>query len=227
MAQARTSSVAARQQSETKRSNNKQVTLMQLSVKGKQIDVGDALRNHVETQLNEIIGRYFNGSLDAQVTFSREAHLFRADVVVHAGRGIVLQANASATEPYPAFDMAADRIARRLRRYKKKILDHHHESLKDDSAALVAKAFVLDGVESEHEEEANDNPVVVAEMTTPIDMLTVSEAVMRLDLGDLPALMFRNRAHGRLNMIYRRQDGHIGWVDPSEIAANAKTQAKA
>lgn len=188
---------------------------MQLSVKGKQIDVGDALRQHVEDQLKELVGKYFNSTLDAQVTFSREAHLFRSDITVHAGRGITLQANASATEPYPAFDNAADRIARRLRRYKKKIVDHHHEQQRVD-ATQMASSFVLHGHEPEQEEEANDNPVVVAEMTTPIETLTVSEAVMRLDLGDLTALMFRNRSHGGLNMIYRRNDGHIGWVDPDQ-----------
>lgn len=204
---------------------------MQLSVKGKQIDVGDALRTHVETQLKDITGKYFNGTLDAHVTFSREAHLFRADITVHAGRGIVLQANAAANEPYPAFDLAAERIARRLRRYKKKIVDLHHESSRNSQEeATVASAFVLHGEEHDREEEANDNPVVVAEMTTPIELLTVSEAVMRLDLGDLPALMFRNRGHGGLNMIYRRPDGHIGWIDPAETAAlqpKAKTMAKA
>ena len=187
---------------------------MQLSVKGKQIDVGDALRSHVEAQLKEITGKYFSDSLDAQVTFSREAHMFRADIAVHAGRGILLQANASANEPYPAFDTAAARIAGRLRRYKNKIKHHHHENGRQEEAKL-AQAFVLQAEEHDREEEANDNPVVVAEMTTPIEALTVSEAVMRLDLGDLPALMFHNRKHGGLNMIYRRPDGHIGWVDPT------------
>jgi ribosomal subunit interface protein len=196
---------------------------MQLSVKGKQIDVGEALRKHVESRLNDVIGKYFNGSLDAHVTFSREAHMFRADITVHAGRGIVLQANANASEPYPAFDMAAERIAQRLRRYKKKIIDHHHENHRQEE---MANAFILDTQKDEREEEANDNPVVVAEMTTPIEMLTVSEAVMRLDLGDLPALMFRNRAHSGFNMIYRRTDGNIGWVDPVHDGA-AKLKAKA
>src|ERR1700733_247176 len=107
---------------------------MQLSVKGKQLDVGEALRTHVETQLKEITGKYFSDSLDAQVTFSREAHLFRADIAVHAGRGILLQANASAAEPYPAFDMAAQRIAGRLRRYKNKIKHHHHEAGRREEA---------------------------------------------------------------------------------------------
>src|ERR1700744_6075549 len=119
---------------------------MQLSVKGKQIDVGEALRSHVETQLKEITGKYFSDSLDAHVTFSREAHLFRADIAVHAGRGILLQSNGSAHEPYPAFDQAAERIAKRLRRYKTRIKDHHNrESPKHDDTHLVANAFVLKG----------------------------------------------------------------------------------
>jgi len=197
---------------------------MQLSVKGKQIDVGDALRTHVETQLKDITGKYFSESLDAHVTFSREAHLFRADITVHAGRGITLQANANASEPYPAFDMAAQRIAGRLRRYKNKIKHHHQESA-NKTEALIASSFVLKADEHDREEQANDNPVVVAEMTTPIENLTVSEAVMRMDLGDLSALMFRNSAHGGLNMIYRRPDGHIGWVDPS--LESVKLQSKA
>ncbi|MDE2028943.1 MAG: ribosome-associated translation inhibitor RaiA [Alphaproteobacteria bacterium] len=191
---------------------------MKLSVKGKQIDVGDALRTHVETQLKDVVAKYFGSGLDAQVTFSRDAHLFCADITVHAGRGITLQSNASASEPYPAFDTALARLAGRLRRHKTKLKQHHHESAREAEAS-VAAAFVLRG---DHEEEVNDNPTVVAEMTTPIETLTVSEAVMRLDLGDLPALMFRNRANGGLNMIYRRADGHIGWVDPAESLAAKK-----
>ncbi len=200
---------------------------MQLSVKGKQIDVGDALRSHVEAQLKDITGKYFSDSLDAHVTFSREAHLFRADIAVHAGRGILLQANASAGEPYPAFDKAAARIAGRLRRYKNKIKHHHHENGRAQAEAMMANAFVLHAEEHDREEETHDNPVVVAEMNTPIESLTASEAEMRLDLGDLPALMFKNGAHGGLNMIYRRADGHIGWVDPAHDAAKPNAQSKA
>ncbi len=196
---------------------------MQLSVKGKQLDVGDALRTHVETQLKEITGKYFSTPLDAHVSFSREGNLFRADIVVHAGRDILLQSNASAGEPYPAFDQAAERMATRLRRYKNRIKKHDHDT-GHRAAAMMASSFVLNGETEEPEAEANDNPVVVAEMTTPIESLTVSEAVMRLDLGDLPALMFTNRAHGGLNMIYRRPDGNIGWVDPSHSEKQSKTK---
>jgi len=188
---------------------------MQLSVKGKQIDVGDALRQHVETQLGEIVGKFFGDSSEAQVSFSREAHLFRTDITVHAGRGITLQSSGSAGEPYPAFDQAAERMAERLRRHKNRLKKHHQEARPD---ALVAQAFVLNAEQQDVAETGADNPVVVAEMTTPIELLTVSEAVMRLDLGELSALMFRNRAHGGFNMIYRRTDGHIGWIDPAQSA---------
>jgi len=199
---------------------------MQLSVKGKQIDVGEALRTHVESQLKDITGKYFSSPLDAHVTFSREAHLFRADIAVHAGRGILLQSNGSASEPYPAFDQAAGRIAHRLRRYKNKIRHHNHDSVRREES-LLATSFVLQGNEHDREEEAGANPVVVAEMTTPIETLTVSEAVMRLDLGDLPAIMFKSRAHGGFNMIYRRPDGNIGWIDPANNGVASKAQAKA
>jgi ribosomal subunit interface protein len=194
---------------------------MKLSVKGKQIDVGDALRTHIETQLSDIVSKYFEDSIEANVTLSREAHLFRADITVHAARGLLLQSNASAVEPYPAFDSALTRLAGRLRRHKTKLTQHHHDSTRDHAEDLIAHSFVLHGDGQGHDEEVKDNPTVVAEMTTPVESLTVGEAVMRLDLGDLPALLFRNRGHGGLNMIYRRPDGHIGWVDPAESAAAA------
>lgn len=193
---------------------------MKLSVKGKQIDVGDALRTHVQTHLDEIVGKYFGESLEATVTFSRDAHLFRSDIMVSGIHGILLQSTASADQPYPAFDAALDKLSKRLRRHKTKIKQQHHHDEK--IAALVANAFVLGGDETAAEEEVGDNPTVVAEMTTPVETLTVGEAVMRLDLRDLPALLFRNRAHGGLNMIYRRADGNIGWVDPAEKATVQK-----
>lgn len=210
--------------------------MMQLSVKGKQIDVGDSLRQHVEANLKDIVGKFFSSPLDAHVTFSREAHLFRADIGVHAGRGITLQSDASASDPYAAFDAAAAKIAKRLRRHKTRLRDHHKYD-QDPRESVMAQAFVLHGtdddsldveVDTETEREGGDHPVIVAEMTTPIELLTVSEAVMRLDLGNMPALMFRNGAHGQLNMIYRRPDGHIGWIDPAQnIAINQKTTKQA
>ncbi len=195
---------------------------MQLTVKGKQLDVGDSLRQHVADNLQETVKKYFSTPIDAHVTFSRQSHLFQADILVHAGRGITLQSTADANDPYVAFDEASAKMGKRLRRHKTRLKDHHRQDAPPPAAeaAVMAQYNVLHA-ETESTEEAPANPVVVAEMTTPIEMLTVSEAVMRLDLGDLPALLFRNRSHGQLNMIYRRADGHIGWVDPAQhIAVN-------
>jgi ribosomal subunit interface protein len=189
---------------------------MQLSVKGKQLDVGDALRTHVGETLSRILDKYFGDAIECAVTLSREAHLYRAVVSAHVGRGIQLEAQGEANEPYPAFDAAADRLSKRLRRYKRRLRDHNSKPA--EGASLPAQQYILAGEDQEHDDEdesnVNGQPAVVAEMTTEVPTLTVSEAVMRMDLGDLPAMMFRNSAHGGLNMIYRRGDGNIGWLDP-------------
>ena len=197
---------------------------MQLTVKGKQLDVGGALRSHVADRLNALASKYFDNPIESNVVFSRDAHLFRADVSLHVGRNMLLQSNGSATDPYPAFDQAADKMAKRLRRYKRRLRDHHREA--PVQPVLPAQAYILEAepeVDAEDEIHAEPNqPVVVAEMSMSIDSLTVSEAVMRLDLGDLPALIFRNSAHGGLNLVYRRNDGNIGWVDPSSAVPSGE-----
>jgi len=190
---------------------------MNLTVKGKQLDVGDALRTHISDNLDSIIAKYFNSAVESSVVMSREAHKFRADMTVHIGRNIFMQANGEADDPYNAFDQAADKMAKRLRRYKRRLTDHHKRAA--EAATQEAQAFVLQAepdTAAEDSPEAPDQPIIIAEMTQSIETLTVSDAVMRLDLGDLPALMFRNAGHGGLNMIYRRPDGNIGWVDPSD-----------
>lgn len=188
---------------------------MQLSVKGKQLDVGDALRTHVDESLSRILDKYFGDALEVTVTLSRDAHLYRAVISAHVGRGIQLEAQGEANEPYPAFDAAADRLSKRLRRYKRRLRDHNSKAA--EAAPLPAQQYILAGEgpeESEDASNADGQPAVVAEMTTEIPTLTVSEAVMRMDLANLPAMMFRNSAHGGLNMIYQRSDGNIGWIDP-------------
>jgi len=188
---------------------------MKVSVKGKQLDVGDALRSHVEDSLEHILSKYFGNAMEAQVTLSREAHLYRANLQAHVGRQIQLAAQGEADQPYQAFDTAAERLSKRLRRYKRRLRDHHKEGAADGEI-LSAQQYILAGETDQSDErpEDGDQPVVVAEMTTEIPRLTVSQAVMRMDLAELQALLFRNQAHGGLNMIYRRPDGNIGWVDP-------------
>lgn len=189
--------------------------LMQLSVKGQQIDVGTALRGHMEESLTRMLGKYFGDAIDARVTLSRTGHVFRAVVSAHVGRNIHLEAHGEADQPYPAFDAAADRLSKRLRRHKQRLRDHHKED-PGEQESLPAQQYILSGEAGENGEweHQEDQPVVVAEMTTDIPTLTVSEAVMRMDLSDQPAMMFRNRAHGGLNLVYRRNDGNIGWIDP-------------
>ncbi len=188
---------------------------MQLSVKGKQLNVGDALRSHVSDSLSRILGKYFGDAIEVSVTISRDGHMYRAVVAAHVGRGIQVQAQGDAEEPYPAFDTAAEHLAKRLRRYKGRLRDHHKRS-GPTAETLLARQYILAADEDREavEDEAEGQPVVVAEMTTEISSLTVSEAVMRMDLADQPAMMFRNSSHSGLNMIYRRPDGNIGWIDP-------------
>ena len=197
---------------------------MQLIVKGQQIDVGDALREHVRQSLTNVFGKYFGDAIEATVIFSREAHLLRASLTVHVGRGITAESEATADQPYAAFDIAADRLAKRLRRHKRRLRDHHKQPVGTAAEVQLADHYVLastpesadEGAAGADEDAANEEgpPMVVAEMKAEILALTVSEAVMRLDLADNGALMFVNRAHGGLNMVYRRPDGNIGWVDP-------------
>ncbi|MGH6932077.1 MAG: ribosome hibernation-promoting factor, HPF/YfiA family [Dongiaceae bacterium] len=184
---------------------------MQLTVKGKHLDVGEAFRSHAADSLANLLGKYFGDAIEANVMLSREAHLYHAQISAHIGRGIDMHSHANADTPYAAFDLAADHLAKRLRRYKRRLRDHHRSDVPVETGAQ----YILAGEEGEPSvETSNGAPAVVAEMATNIPTLSVSEAVMRFDLQNSPAMMFRNRAHGELNMIYRRADGTIGWVDP-------------
>lgn len=190
---------------------------MKVTVTGKQIDVGDALSGHVESRLTDIVEKYFDQPVDAATVFSKQGKSgeLRADVTVHIGRNIQMHGRGLAGDAYGAFDLAAERIAKQLRRYKRRLRDHHRKEGADE-AEVMAQKYVLvpENIEDDEQETGSDNPVVIAETTMPVESLTVGEAVMRMDLADTTALMFRNRAHGGLNMVYRRADGNIGWIDP-------------
>ena len=189
---------------------------MQLTVTGRQIDTSAVLRQHVEARLGAILGKYFKTAIESHVVFSKEAHLSRAEVAIHIGRGIVVNASASAAETHAAFDAAAERIAKQMRRYKRRLRDHHAQARKAFEVSERAREYVLAPLAEEGEEgqEGEEGPAVVAEMSADLPNLTVSEAVMRMDLANASVLLFRNRAHGELNLVYRRLDGNIGWVDP-------------
>ncbi len=187
---------------------------MHLSVKGKQLDAGSAWRRHVEAGLPATIAKYFDNAQDANVTLSKDGPGFRVDIIVHVGKRIMVQSHGKSDDAYGAYDQASANMGKRLRRYKRRLRDHH-QSRDDKFDMLPALQYVLAGEpEAEDGAEGPDQPVVVAEMETEIETLSVGEAVMRMDLASQPALMFRNRAHGGLNMVYMRDDGQIGWVDP-------------
>jgi ribosomal subunit interface protein len=201
---------------------------MQLRVTGKQMDVGDALRTHIEESLTTLVGKYFGGGIEAHAVVAREAHRYTCDLQVHVGRGILMQSSEKDTDVYKAADKAAERIAKRMRRYKRRLNDHHASAKGRVDDAIEARSYILASEPDDHEDTGSEphdgQPVVVAEMATEIPTLTVGEAVMRMDLAELPTLMFRNSAHGGLNVVYRRNDGHIGWIDPrqTEVAAAAE-----
>ena len=148
--------------------------------------------------------------MDAATTFSREGALYRAEISVHPLRGLLVQGGATAPEVYAAFDTALERIAKQLRRAKRRLRNHHQ---KPSKAFARAQQYVL--APEPAGESPNGKPVIVAELATEIATLTVGQAVARLDLTEAPALMFKNSAHGGLNVVYRRRDGAIGWIDPT------------
>jgi ribosomal subunit interface protein len=192
---------------------------MQLTVTGKQVEIGDALRRHAQSRLEAILEKYFKTAIEAHVVAAREAHLVQTEISVHIGRGIVCNAGAASDDVHVAFDAAAERVAKQLRRHKRRLRDHHAKAREpadlDERARDAALAPVVEEGDTGSEDSSGGGPTVVAEISGELPNLTVGEAVMRMDLADAPVLLFRNRAHGELNVLYRRPDGHIGWIDPN------------
>lgn len=193
---------------------------MQIQVTGKHIDVGDALTEHVTERLEAGITKYFERTVDAHVTFSHEGgSMFRVDCSVHLASGMTLQAHADGSDAYGAFDAAAERLEKRVRRYKRRLKNHHDHHQTAPLPAEETPYFILKGEEESAEFEPDTlDPVIVAETTKAIRTMTVGEAVMQLDLGETPAIVFSNAAHGGINVVYRRADGHVGWIDPANQA---------
>ncbi len=205
---------------------------MYTRVSGKQIDVGDALRTHVEERLAESVAKYFDRPVDATVVFARDGHGFRCDSSVHLPTGLTAKAEAMHADIYAAFDQSATRIEKQLRRYKRKLKDHH-QARTTPVPATEALAYVLaphgeeeepaapgtpEATPAETGAENGFQPVIIAEMKTDIKTLSVGEAVMQMELAHAPFLMFKNEANGRLNIVFQRDDGNIGWVDPAIVS---------
>lgn len=201
---------------------------MQITVSGKQLDLSDALRHRVSSMLETISRKYFGDALEAHVTFSRARSFFTCDINMHAGRGLTLRGEGEAADANAAFDDAAEHIAKRLRRYRRRVNEHARDMAQRDTPESFepAQHYILrqqDDEEPTPSEGERVRPVngsghfatVVAENPAVIARLTVGEAVMRMDLADQSVVMFRNAVSGQFNVVYRRQDGHIGWIDPA------------
>ena len=186
---------------------------MSFRISGKNIEVGEALRARVEARVAEAMGKYFDGGYSGHATLQREGFGFRTECAIHLDSKITLHAEGMAADPYASADQAALRIEKRLRRYHRRLKDHRPERL-DGGGAVDAPSYIIAAPEGEAEPPVDGAaPVIIAETTMALRQLSVSEAVMELDMTGAPVVVFRHAAHGGLNVVYRRPDGHFGWID--------------
>jgi ribosomal subunit interface protein len=187
---------------------------MDIRVSGHQLETGTALKTHVETRLSAMVEKYFSKALSSNVTFGRAPHdRFAGDIVMHVMQGLVLKGHGEAANAHAAFDSAAEKIDKQLRRYMRRLQDRHEQAahaLREEEAAYT----VFQGSDADADAAPADAPVIVAEMRVDIPESTVSDAVMLMDLRNTSALLFKNSGTGAHNMVYRRHDGTIGWVEP-------------
>ncbi|NHN88938.1 ribosome hibernation-promoting factor, HPF/YfiA family [Acetobacter conturbans] len=194
---------------------------MHIHVSGKQLDLSDALKTRVTSHLGTIADRYFEQAMEANVTFSKARSFFTCDINVHAARGLTLRGEGEAADAHGAFDDAAEHIARRLRRYRQRVHSHSRASARYPGPE-IGRSYVLQQTEIPESAKGDisvmpEGPyaTIIAEQPTEIAFLSVSEAVMRLDLADRNLLVFRNSVSRQINIVYRRDDGNIGWIEPS------------
>jgi putative sigma-54 modulation protein len=192
---------------------------MPFRVSGKNLDIGEALRGHISGRIVEALSKYFDGGYSGHVTVEKEGFGFRTECAIHLDSGITLHTEANAADAYASADQAALRIEKRLRRYKSRLKDRHaarvNGAAATDVAGIDAPSYVIEAPSHETDDEVTEfNPVIIAESTTKLKQLSVSEAVMELDMTGAPVVVFRHANHGRVNLVYRRPDGNVGWVDP-------------
>lgn len=187
---------------------------MRYQISGKQIDIGEALQTHVKQELGEAIAKYAERPTDAQVIFSKSAHEFVCETTVHLSTGLTASAKAHSTEIYGAFDACNEKMEKQLRRYKRRLKDHHKDRAEPVELFGASSYILASTSDSDAQEPDTLQPMIIAEMQTKIATLSVGEAVMQMELAGAPVLVFRNEGNDGLNVVYRREDGNIGWIDP-------------
>ncbi|MEL7301509.1 MAG: ribosome-associated translation inhibitor RaiA [Pseudomonadota bacterium] len=190
---------------------------MRYQITGKQIDIGSALQTHVESELSATLGKYAGRPTDATVVFSKSAHEHACEAVVHLSTGLTVQARGQAVDIYASFEAALEKMDKQLRRYKRRLKDHHKERATPVELSGGASYILASSTdEGEGAEPESLQPIIVAETETQIPALSVGEAVMQMELAGSPVLVFKNETAGRTNVVYRRDDGNIGWIDPTQ-----------
>ncbi|KIN74361.1 ribosome hibernation-promoting factor, HPF/YfiA family [Sulfitobacter guttiformis] len=188
---------------------------MRYQISGKQIDIGEALQTHVKTELDVAVQKYAERPTDALVIFSKSAHEFICEATVHLSTGLTASAKAHATEIYAAFDACSEKMEKQLRRYKRRLKDHHRERA-TPVELLGASSYIIESeIDTGGEEPETLAPMIIAEMQTKIATLSVGEAVMQMELSGAPVLVFKKEGKAGVNVVYRRDDGNIGWIDPA------------
>jgi len=189
---------------------------MQYQITGKQIDIGEALQVHVRQNMDEVVSKFAGRPTDANIVFSKSGHEFVCEATVHLSTGLNVQAKAHDHEIYAALDGCVEKMEKQLRRYKRRLKDHHRERA-EPVELLQASSYILASSEGPEESEPDTlQPMIIAEMETKIPSLSVGEAVMQMELAGAPVLVFRNEKQGSgVNIVYRRDDGNIGWIDPN------------
>jgi len=187
---------------------------MRYQISGKQIDIGSALQTHVKTELDDMLSKYAGRPTEANVTFSKSGHEFVCESVVHLSTGLNAQASGKAHEIYAAFDLSSEKMDKQLRRYKRRLKDHHKERSQPVELSDAGSYILAPRDESEEAGQETETSMIVAEMETKIPSISVGEAVMQMEIANAPVLVFRNEKHNGVNVVYRRDDGNIGWIDP-------------
>lgn len=187
---------------------------MRYKISGRHIDIGDALQVHVKQELDDVVDKYAERPTDASIIFSRNAHEFVCEATIHLSTGLTAQAKSNANEIYAAFEGCRDKMEKQLRRYKRRLKDHHRERTQPVELA-EGSSYILAGTDEAGDSEPDSlQPIIIAEMETSIPSLSVGEAVMQMELKGEPLLVFRNEKTGGINVVHRRDDGNVGWIDP-------------
>lgn len=187
---------------------------MRYQISGKQIDIGDALQTHVKDSLGAVVEKYAERPTEAVIVFSRSGHEHVCEASIHLSTGLTASAKASDHEIYASFDQCCEKMEKQLRRYKRRLKDHHSKR-SEPVEHFLGSSYILAGSEGENEDEPDSlQPMIIAEMEAKIPSLSVGEAVMQMEIAGAPVLVFRNEGHDGLNVVYRREDGNVGWIDP-------------